>query len=246
MAYFFIPPEQIKEKTVIFTCSDTVHLARVLRLRPGDRVEVCDGRGKGYRVLLSKIAPAAEGIIEEEFPVAAEPLVSVTLVQGIPKGDKMELIIKKCTELGVKGIIPFRAERSVVRLDPDRLEQKNLRWQKVAREAAKQCMRGEIPVVWRPMSLPEIFSVMPPGALGIMPWEEEREVSLKEVLRQTKGAKEIFLFIGPEGGFSQREVEQAKSRCVATVSLGRRILRTETAALAVVAMVLYEAGDLGG
>lgn len=245
MAYFFVPPEQIREKTVTFAGSDTVHLTRVLRLKPGDLVTVCDGCGKGYRVRLSRTAPEVQGVIEEEFLVGAESPVAVTLVQGIPKGDKMELIIQKCTELGVKQIIPFPAERSVVRLDPDRLRQKTLRWQKVAGEAAKQCRRGEIPVV-RPMLLPEVFAAMPSGAVGIMPWEGEREVSLKEALRRARGAREFFLFIGPEGGLAPGEVELAKSRRVATVSLGGRILRTETAALAAVAVILYEIGDLGG
>ncbi|MEW5899655.1 MAG: RsmE family RNA methyltransferase, partial [Bacillota bacterium] len=115
--YFFVPPAQIKEQKVIVTGPDAVHLTRVLRLGPGDGFTVADGQGKGYRVRLSKISSREiEGIIEEEFILAAEPPVFITLVQGIPKGEKMELIIQKSTELGVKEIIPLLAERSIVKL----------------------------------------------------------------------------------------------------------------------------------
>jgi len=248
--YFFVPPAQIKEQKVIVTGPDAVHLTRVLRLGPGDGFKVADGQGKGYRVRLSKISSGEiEGIIEEEFILTAEPPVSITLVQGIPKGEKMELIIQKSTELGVKEIIPLLAERSIVKLAGEKLEQRRLRWQRVAREAAKQCRRGEVPAVSVPLTLNQVFSRMPPGAVGIMPWEEEGEVSLKQVLPTLQEALPgagIFLFIGPEGGFAPREAALAKENGVVTVSLGRRILRTETAALAAATIILYELGDLGG
>ncbi len=252
MTYFFVSPKQIKKQKVTITGPDAAHITRVLRLRPGDGLIVADGQGKGYRVRLDRIGAEVEGAIEEEFIINAEPAARITLVQGIPKGEKMEMIIQKCTELGVKEIIPWTANRAVVRLSGEKLQQRVLRWRRVAYEAAKQCQRGEVPGVSVPMSLKEVFAAMPPDALGIMPWEEEGAISLRQVLKISKeGSREkipdkIFLFIGPEGGLAREEVELAKSRRVAAVSLGRRILRTETAAIAAVAMILYELGDLGG
>jgi len=248
--YFFVPPAQIKEQKVTVTGPDAVHITRVLRLRPGDEFTVSDGRGKGYRVRLSKTGSREiEGIIEAEFSLAAEPPFSLTLVQGVPKGEKMELIIQKSTELGVKEIIPLLAERSIVKLAGEKLAQRRLRWQRVAYEAAKQCRRGAVPAVGTPLSLAEVFRRMPSGAVGIMPWEEERETSFRQVLLPLKEALPeagFFLFIGPEGGFTLREAALAKENGVVTVSLGRRILRTETAALTAAAIILYELGDLGG
>lgn len=246
MTYFFVSPEQIKGRKVTLTGPDVVHITRVLRFQAGDALTVLDGQGRGYRVRLSKMDPRqVEGVIEEEFFVAAEAPVHITLVQGMPKGEKMELIIQKCTELGVQEIIPLKAERSLVKLSGEKLQQRLLRWQRIAMEAAKQCRRGKVPRVGRPMSLEEVVSVIPPGASGLMTWEEEREASFKSILKELKGEK-VFLFIGPEGGFTPKEVTLAKKHNVATVSLGKRILRTETAALAAVTMILYELGDLGG
>jgi 16S rRNA (uracil1498-N3)-methyltransferase len=244
MKHCFILPEQIKQHKVVLSGSEAVYVTRVLRLRPGDALIVSDGQGKSYRIRLSRLTKEVEGVIEEEIFFNAEPSVQITLVQSLPKSDKMEMIIQKCTELGVQEIIPLKANRSIIKLTGEKLKQRVQRWERVAIEAAKQCQRVKVPRVSEPMFLENILTAMPPQAKGIMPWEEERRVSFRQVLKKTK-EKKIFLFIGPEGGFEQKEVTLAKKYNVVTVSLGKRILRTETAALATVTMILYEFGDLG-
>jgi len=246
MTIFFVSPEQIKKPRIILTGPDVTHITCVLRSHPGDTLVVSDGCVRGYRIRLDKVnRQEVEGIIEEEFILESESPVHVTLVQSLPKSDKMDLIIQKCTELGVKEFIPLLTKRAIPRLAEDKIEKRVARWQKIALEAAKQCQRAQVPKVKGPLSLEEFLPAMPVASIGIMPWEEEKEINLKQVLKKTL-EKNIFLFIGPEGGFEQEEVELARNYHVVTVSLGKRILRTETAALATVTMVLYETGDLGG
>lgn len=245
--HFFVSPHQITGDQVHIVGTDAVHISRVLRLRPGDVINVLDGSGKGYRVKLTfTSAEQVKGLVLEKFTPIGEPPVRVTLVQGLSKGEKMDIIIQKSVELGASAIIPMSCSRSVVRLTREKAKERQERWQRIAREAAKQCLRAVVPEVKEVMTLEEVLDVLPPGALTLMPWEEERGISLKSVLRKEKQVQEIFLFIGPEGGFDPAEVELARQKGVTTVSLGPRILRTETAGMAVLTMVLYELGDLGG
>ncbi|MDK2888002.1 MAG: rRNA (uracil1498-N3)-methyltransferase [Thermoanaerobacter sp.] len=246
IGYFFVSPEQITGRRVIITGSDVVHISRVLRLVPGDVITVMDGQGNGYRVRLTgSDRGVVEGEILEHFIPGGEAPLRVTLIQGLSKGDKMDIIIQKSTELGVSCIIPLACTRSVVRLTPDKARDRQRRWQRIALEAAKQSRRATVPRVAGIMDLPEALNLIPPGALALMPWEEERERSLKAVLRG-RTCEEVFIFIGPEGGFAMEEVAMAREKGVYSVSLGPRILRTETAGLAALTMILYELGDLGG
>lgn len=246
MTIFFVSPEQIRKPKIAITGPDAAHITSVLRLHPGDALVICDGRARGYRIRLGKInRQEVEGVIEEEFILETEPLAHLTLVQGLPKSDKMDMIIQKGAELGVREFIPLLAKRSIPRLGEDKIEKRVARWQKIALEAAKQCQRTRVPAVKEPVSLEKVLAAMPAASLGIMPWEEEKDIKIKEILKKTSD-KNFFLFIGPEGGFEREEVELARTYNVSTVSLGRRILRTETAALAAITMILYETGDLGG
>jgi len=246
MASFFVPAGQIKQGKVIISGSDVQHISNVLRLEPGNIITVLNGQGKGYRAKLDKIGKKqVECTILEEFTAAGEPPLQITLVQGLPKGDKMEMIIQKCTELGVTAIVPLCSERSVVKPVPDRMQKRRLRWQRVALEAARQCGRAIVPQVGEPVKLADVLITIPPDALKLMLWEDEQKVFLKQVLRTAMPA-DVFLFIGPEGGFAPEEAALARDYGVITVSLGSRVLRTETAGLAAVAMILYELGDLGG
>ncbi|OAT82390.1 16S rRNA (uracil(1498)-N(3))-methyltransferase [Desulfotomaculum copahuensis] len=246
MSRFFVAPEQISGERVIITGPDVIHISRVLRLGAGDTVTVLDGAGRACRVRLTAAGKdAVEGLIIEEFAAGGESPLRVTLLQGLAKGDKMEMIIQKCTELGVAAVVPLHCRRSVARLEPGKARQRRERWQRVAMEAAKQCRRAVIPRVTEVMSLPEALELIPPDALAVMPYEMEKCRALKQVLRG-RAAGEVYLLIGPEGGFEPLEVDLATGRGVIPVSLGPRILRTETAGPAALAMVLYELGDLGG
>jgi len=244
---FFVPREQIKAGRVSLSGPDAVHIAKVLRLGAGKNIIVLDGRGKSY---LAVIEQAGRGkvdcTIQKEIYVATGPSLKVTLVQGVPKGDKMDLVIQKGTELGLSRVIPLITERVVVKLAGDKLLRRRERWQRIALEAAKQCRRPDVPEISEPQSLEQVLAFLPPGAAALIPWEEEVAGTLKDFCRCSPAPEEIYIFIGPEGGFTREEVESARIRGVRPVTLGPRILRTETAGLAVLAIVLYQWGDFGG
>ena len=244
---FFVSPDQIKESRVRITGPDVSHIARVLRLGRGSALTILDGRGKSYAAVIQELGrDEVLCEINKELPSTPACPVKVTLVQGIPKGDKMDLIIQKGTELGVSRVIPLICSRSVVRLAGDRLPRKQERWQRIALEAAKQCRRPDVPEVAEPAELDGVLGSLPAHCTALIPWEEENKVSLKDLLHEIKAVQEIYVFIGPEGGFTAGEVAEARAAGVRPVTLGPRILRTETAGIAVITMVLCQWGDLGG
>lgn len=247
--HFIVPPEQVGAGEVIITGSDLEHLVRVLRLKPGALFTVSDGCGSVYRCLLREITKdKAIGTIQEAGPDDSEPPIRLALLQGLPKGDKLELIIQKATELGVAEVFPIAMERSVVKLSRDKAENRVVRWQRIALEAAKQCRRNRAPVIHPVMTLAGALDVLPPETRVLVPWEDEKARGIRAVLNSPacKGAGSIALVIGPEGGMTGAEVQLAAERGAMSVSLGRRILRTETAAIAALALIMYELGDLGG
>jgi len=217
---------------------DVKHMARVLRLGIGDEVTLCDGRGMDYLARISAISREEAGFeLLSSCKCPSEPLRRVTLYQGLPKAGKLELAIQKCVELGIYSIVPVAAERSVVKLSPKEFEGKRTRYQRVALEAAKQAGRGVIPEV---KGLTTYYDAdFSHHDLIIIAYEEERETGLKGLLRGSE-AMDIALIIGPEGGLEPKEVEALRARGGVSVSLGRRILRTETAGMATLAMILYE------
>ena len=244
---FFVDPGGISDGAVRITGPDVVHITRALRLGKGTAVVVLDGRGKSYEaeILNTGRDEVLCEIKKELMEVPACP-VKVTLVQGIPKGDKMDIIIQKGTELGVSRVVPLICSRAVVKLDGERALRKSERWQRIALEAAKQCRRPDVPEVSGPADLARVLAALPEKSLALIPWEEENTVSLKDILHKNNTGEEIYVFIGPEGGFTPGEVEQARASGVRPVTLGPRILRTETAGIAVLALVLCRWGDLGG
>lgn len=247
MPRFFVSPEQVKDDYIIITGPDVNHIARVLRLGAGDCLTVLDGRGTLYEAVIKR-AGKDEVLcaIEKRSKVKSTPSLRLTLVQGIPKGDKMDLIVQKGAELGVSRVIPLISQRVVVKLEGDKSGKKRERWQRIALEAAKQCRRPDVPEVAEPAGWDRVLANLPGEVLALMPWEEENALSLREVLMGNTPQEDVFVFIGPEGGFTADEVEQARARGVRPVTLGPRILRTETAGLAVLTMILYQWGDLGG
>lgn len=248
MARFFVSEKSILDDGLVITGPDVKHISRVLRLKPGDVVTIATGNGREFDAVI-KVITGKEVVCDiiDEKTVSTEPPVRVILYQGLPKGEKMELVIQKSCELGVSRIVPVICERTVVKLDGKKAEDRRERWQRVAEEAAKQSRRTNIPEVALPVPFALALEQMAPEDFALMPWEEENAVGISPLLKGYKGKNSaIAVFIGPEGGFTQEEAALARSRGIRPVSLGPRILRTETAGIAAVAIILYELGDLGG
>ena len=217
MRRFTIAPERIRDGRVVFDRDESRHLARVLRLRSGDTVLAADGEGREYTVRLETIGDEATGTVLDVGANDRESPLHITLVQSVPKGDKMETIVRASTELGVARIVPVLTERTIVTLEPSRWRDRARRWQRVAKEAAKQCRRAVVPAVETPRSLSDALDA---------------------------GAG-VALLVGPEGGLAREEVEEARERGWAIVGVGPRILRTETVGPAIIAVLQARLGDLG-
>ena len=227
--------------------ADARHISKALRMRAGDEIILSDGMGKSFIAVLDKVD--REGVscaITQPAPETAAPALRVTLVQALPKGDKMDYIVQKGAEIGLSGIIPLISERVEAKLTEDKRIKRTERWRRIAMEAAKQCRRPDIPQISPPRTWDEALEEIPQSACALIPWEGETKYSLKSFLRERPAPQEIYCFIGPEGGFSSSEIEKARRHGLLSVSLGPRILRAETAGLAVAVMLLYQWGDLGG
>lgn len=241
MRSFFTEPENISAEE-IFLREDLSHIKKVLRMKPGDEALVFDGSGTEYKAEIVEISESFVRckILEKSFS-EAEPGLKVTLFQGIPKSDKMEQIIQKCTELGIYEIVPVSMDRCVAKLEKgsDKLK----RWNKISREAAKQCGRGIFPKVKEPMGFKEAVAALGKTELALMPYEmlgHEGKKGLRELLSDKKDAKSIGIIIGPEGGFSDSEAMYAFENKICQIGLGKRILRTETAGITLLSVIMYE------
>ena len=224
-------------------------MERVLRLSAGDRLDISDSQVWEYRTEIVSIdEDCAKVLILDKQKFSSEPDIKITLFQGIPKQGKMELIVQKAVELGVSSIIPVFTDRTVVS-DKGNFSKKIQRWQKISDEAVKQCRRGIIPQISQAVKMTEVIDSFGDFDLVLFPYENEDGVTIKDVLRQQNGssdnAKElnvesIAVIIGPEGGFSREEAERITGSGGKSVSLGKTILRTETASLAALSMIIYE------
>lgn len=233
MHRFFVPKDQIP----IVTGSDAHQIKDVLRLKVGDKLELLDGTGKVY---ISKIVEIKQDKIIckilEHRSQNTEHKVQVTIAQCLPKAKKMDLIIQKCTELGVHKITPTLSERSIAK--GEKLD----RWKKIAKEAAEQSGRSTIPEIFTLTKFEDVLKLKKDYDLALIPWELEKEKTLKQILTTAlpSPCTTILILIGPEGGFSQKEIGLAKNAGFTSISLGQRILRTETAGMAIMAMLTYE------
>lgn len=240
---FFVPAEARSGEAVRFSPSQAHQMARVLRLAPDDQVIALDGSGQEWLIRVEHISSsAAEGQIIEQRPARGEPATHVTLYQALVPREKFELVLQKGTEVGVSTFVPVITERSLARsmLSPDRLE----RWRSIVLEAAEQAHRGRVPVIEQAISLQQALAHVDPHALGLFAWERSTQ-SVAEVLHAgLSPGRDVIVWVGPEGGFSEAEASQATAAGLQVVSLGPRILRTETAGLVLAALVLFEAGDL--
>ena len=251
MSRFFVGPENVGLNRIIIDNKDDLHhMTKVLRLKEGDEVDVSDTVEWEYRAkILSMDSQEAQLEILDKQAFAGEPSVEVTLFQGIPKQGKMETIIQKCVELGVHEIVPVFMDRTVVK-DKGNLQKKTDRWNKVSAEAVKQCRRGIIPWVAEPIKSKDLTERFADYDLVLFPYENEKGKTIKEALLTATNPmyqeitgnvlERVALVIGPEGGFSDAEAEQIVAAGGESVSLGKTILRTETAGMAALAMIMYE------
>lgn len=246
MRRFFVQPELLRQRCVTINGDLFRHISTVLRLKAGDSLLLADGCGREAVAFITTIGK--EGIVVQLQPDYAVPTTEealpITLCQGLPKGEKMDMILQKATELGVTRIVPFNAERSVARLDSERLSKRVPRWEKIVQEASRQSARSTVPTIGFYGDLSKLVAGEESG-LKLLLWEGEKEQGLRRLLEKAKRPESVSIVIGPEGGFTAAEASQAKSAGYIPVTLGTRILRTETAGLAVVSILQYIWGDLG-
>lgn len=246
MPKFFVSSDKINGGQLVIDTDDVSHITRVLRLDTGDTLTVCDSRGTDYEAEIAELEQNRIicNILSQKKS-DTEPDLKVTLFQALPKGSKMEYIIQKTTELGVTEIVPVKLGRCVVKIDNKKDEAKKLdRWQKIAEAAAKQSGRGIVPKILPIMTLGEVIEKAGELDLFFAPYECEEQNTLRDTLLLKSGVRTAGFLIGPEGGFELSETEKLREAGIATVTLGKRILRTETAGEAVLAMMMYEIGDI--
>jgi len=245
MQRYFVQPEQFQEDKVVILGDDVHHVTKVMRFKPGDSLICADGQG--LEVLAEIISIQQKQVvckIISKIAESREPRLQLILAQAIPKSDKMDWIIQKGTEIGVSAFIPFTSKRTVVQLN-EKKEQKRLeRWHKIAKEAAEQAHRGKIPTLFSVMEWKEVLEIAKDN-FAIIAYEQEKTQSLARILDQHLDKyQHIMLMIGPEGGFTEEEIEEAKAYGIVSVSLGKRILRTETAGMVAAANIFYHVEQL--
>ncbi|PYM90419.1 MAG: 16S rRNA (uracil(1498)-N(3))-methyltransferase [Candidatus Rokuibacteriota bacterium] len=255
---FTIAPERLDGDRVVFDRDESHHLARVLRLRSGDTVIAADGAGREYTVRLETVGELTTGTVLGVTSRETESPLRITLLQSVPKGDKMEAIVRAAIELGVARVVPVLTARTIVTLEPGRWRDRARRWQRVAKEAAKQCGRAVVPPVDVPRPLADALALDEPADLRLCLWEgavsDEPRGRQAGVPVATLAASlpadlpsgsRVHLLVGPEGGLSREEAQSACAHHWTIVGVGPRILRTETAGPAIIAVLQSRFGDLG-
>ncbi|MEF2851463.1 MAG: 16S rRNA (uracil(1498)-N(3))-methyltransferase [Lachnospiraceae bacterium] len=243
MHHFFVEPSKIQGNHIFIDGPDVNHIRNVLRMNPGEEVNVTDGTGE--KVYRCAIAVIGEDTVELNIMWAQEKGMElpskIYLFQGLPKSDKMELIIQKAVELGVYEIIPMATARAVVKLDQKKAAAKVKRWQAISESAAKQSKRLLIPEVKEPVKFSEALKLASDLDVRLIPYElAEGMDGTRRIIQSVKPGQSVAVFIGPEGGFEEAEVELAKDAGFQAITLGRRILRTETAGMTVLSILMYQ------
>ena len=244
MFQFFVDKSQIHESEGLayITGADVNHISHVLRMKPGEQFYVTDGERQGKYLCALKSVSAEQVVcdIVQNITDTTELPCEIVLYQGLPKADKMELIIQKAVELGASRIVPVETKRSVVKLDAKKAQAKISRWQGIAEAAAKQSKRDVIPVIGELMTLKEALKEAADFEVSMMPYENAEGMDFtRRLLEGIQPGQRVAIFVGPEGGFDDSEVEAALSMGTKPITLGRRILRTETAGLAILSMLVY-------
>lgn len=246
MQHFFVPPSQVEETKIEILGSDVNHMKHVLRMKTGEELTVSDGNNRRYLCRVKEYAAGdSEGkaILEivTELTSDTELPSKLYLFQGLPKQDKMELIVQKAVELGAYEIVPVATKRAVVKLDEKKARKKTERWQEIAKSAAKQSGRGIIPRVEKVLSWSEALHKAKELDVLLIPYElAEGMKETKEVLASIHRGQSVGIFIGPEGGFEKAEVEEAEGIGAKMITLGRRILRTETAGITTLSVLMFQ------
>ena len=243
MRYFFIDSLGSIDAILSITGSDARHIRTVLRLKPGDKIGLFDGKGFEYEAKIVDVSPGKVNVsLIRSFPSTAESPTRITMAQGFLKERKMDGLVRQLSELGIKKWMPFIAERSVPMPDKMQLLTRTKRWEKIAREAVKQCRRGRIMEIGDTVSFSQVLNQAKDYDLKIAFWEDESQ-PLKSV-KLDNPIHTVFALIGPEGGFTRKEIEIAKDHGFVTAGLGPRTLKSETAALAASVLLQYLFGDL--
>ncbi|MGN1340119.1 MAG: 16S rRNA (uracil(1498)-N(3))-methyltransferase [Oscillospiraceae bacterium] len=233
--------ENISEETAVLSAEDSKHVSQVLRMKSGDLAVICDGNGMDYLGKLESASGECVFEVLEKSRNQAEPSVHLRLFQAMPKGDKMDFIVQKAVECGACEVVPFISKRCVSRPDKKQLAKKTERWQRIAYEAAKQCGRGIIPTVGETVDISALPGMISPGNTGIL-FYECAEAPLREAVAQFSG--NIDIVIGSEGGFEQSEAERLTAAGFVAASLGKRILRCETAPIAAISVLMNMTGNM--
>lgn len=243
MNRFYIDQNQVSGDLITITGSDVNHIKNVLRMRLGEAILLCDCQGKDYHCKIQGMEnEVIEAKVEEVTDTKTELPTKIYLFQGLPKKDKMELIVQKAVELGAIEIIPVMMKRTIVKLEDKKKEAKKIeRWQTIANSAAKQSNRGVIPIVSEVITYKEALNRAKEMDLVLLPYENEEGMEgTRNLIKEARGKKSIGIFIGPEGGYDESEIEQARELGMKPITLGNRILRTETAGLAILSILMFE------
>jgi len=245
MPRFYIPSPHIENGLLRIEGDEVKHIRKVLRLKTGDEIVVFNGASKEFEGTIVEEGRSSVMVkIQRMLSPKGDSPLEVTLAQSLLKGEKMDYLIRKATELGVKEIIPFLSSRSVPLLEKSGRQRRHQRWEKIAIEASKQCGRGVVPKIKSLQDYSDMLHAPSTEHLRLILWERDG-MKVKEILERSEEKTKIFFVVGPEGGFSQDEVEEAKGAGFVTVTLGRRMLRAETASLCFLSILQYEWGDVG-
>ena len=244
MYHFFVSEEQINGENAYIEGSDVNHIANVLRMKPGEELLISVKEDWDYLCKIVDIETDRVNLKVLESMEQRELPVNITLLQGIPKSDKLEMIIQKAVELGVSEIIPVKTKRVVVKIDEKKVDTKVNRWNAIAESAAKQSKRSIIPKVYEPMSIDNALEIVKDFGVKLIPYENADGIDkTRKILDGMDKTKDIAVFIGPEGGFEEAEVERIKNSGFEVITLGKRILRTETAGLALLSNIMIRLED---
>jgi 16S rRNA (uracil1498-N3)-methyltransferase len=245
MARFFVPKKNLHDSYGLIDGQELVHLRKVLRLVPGDRVTIFDDSGWEHEAVIRSLN-SEQGKIEivRSYEAARESSLQITLGIALTKGDQMDWIVEKATELGVKTIIPFSSSYSVPRLDEKKIIKRTERWQKIALSATKQCGRTRVPDISPLWEYRKLVHEASPQTLNLIFWEKEKHQSLYQIHDKHGDVNALLIVVGPEGGFTAEEAQLAQRHGFETVEMGRRILRVDTAAVAAITLAQFLWGDL--
>jgi 16S rRNA (uracil1498-N3)-methyltransferase len=246
MRYFFIEPSEISGKLAVISGMDAKHIKNVLHLKTGDKIGLFDGKGYEYESRITQfLSNTVEVAISRKHRTLTESPVKITIAQAFLKEKKMDALIRQLTELGITAWLPFFSKRSIPQPNEARLATRVQRWDKIAKQSIKQCKRGLVPQISPPASFENLLDAAKGYDLKIVFWENATALMNSSITEKMDNPEKILLLLGPEGGFSEAEIEQTNSAGFIPFSLGPRILRAETAPIAACSIIQYVLGDMG-